>query len=295
MKLDKKILTEGLVGFLAFFLIVTYIGYSSQSAVRFSAVTLDVNNDGAVNIYDLKYCVNYHLNCDYSRLINAIRPRVMTFSVITDCGFDAYQRYDANHNCYIDESEMNQATSDESSASISDTCWLDITELWANSVKNPNCPATTTTTLAGEIPPAEHYPSNAVVTKTLTVSTTKQVDTHYQDGDVLYLKGKWTLLKDGAEVDGGTADLTTGSYSYTLNRAFNEDGNYIFSVVIYSAESHYTSTGWSDYSYNEEAKAIYPFTVGYPQPPAPIWTQIWNNFIKGLTTIWDTITGWVKF
>lgn len=143
------------------------------------------------------------------------------------------------------------------------------------------------------IPEAEHYPLPSTVTQTLTVTSAKQVDTNYDDGNVLYLYGKWVLIKDEVILDSNGEDgeqLSTSTFSKTFTWTFDQSGNYVYSMIIRSAsrEYDYTTHTWGNYVYETEGTAVYPFTVGFPEPTQPtnIFVGAWNWLAD---IFWDII------
>ena len=322
-KQDKEKLKKYGLGFLVFFVVVSYIGYTSIPAGASAYLNYDVNGDGEVNPQDLYLCYTHpetYTKCggkDLNVMARIIMNIPSTALLAGEGSAYTCNEADASKDgiiSLVDLATIGQAwdtvTGDidyNVDADLDKDGDVDLTDLailgqwWAEGDETVYCDqtittttSTTTTSYPGQTPQAEHFELGAVVTKSFDVSTTKVLDSYHQDGNVLYLHAKWVLIKDGVEIDGVEQELSTSSYSYTFSVTISETGNYIYSLVLYSAESHYDG-GWSEYVFTEEDSKIYPFTVGYPQPPNPIWDTIIGSFINGLSIVWSAITGWISF
>lgn len=282
------------------FVVVTYIGYNAAPVEAGIPPTIE----------GMKTCVMERFDCDYVTMMKQIKPEMdipLTTGLLTSsCTAEELAVLDSDNNCYVSDIELLNAIDYWANGQLSDNCLLNGIDDWAETDMIPGCtpgvttttiPGVTTTTIPGVAPGVEHFPLPSVVSKTLSVSTTKQIDTNHADGEVLYLYGKWVLMKDGAIVETVEEELTTSSFSHTLSQNFVEDGNYLFTIVLKSASSHFDHTinDWTAYTYIEEDREMYPFTVGYPQPPTPVWTLIFDSFINGLDVIWNIIGGWIGF
>jgi len=134
-------------------------------------------------------------------------------------------------------------------------------------------------------PPSGAYTPNEIVNDVVTITVPGvTIDNDYSDGKVCYLHAKWVLYHNGKKIDelpGDPIELTTNTYSHSINRAFSEVGNYAHGVIVVKSEGTWTGSDWH-WVVTEAGKETHTWTVGIPKPPTP-WEkigQIISNFIN---------------
>lgn len=136
----------------------------------------------------------------------------------------------------------------------------------------------------------------SLVTKTLTVTSPRSLDTDYSDKQVFYLSGKCILMKDETVIsEDDRGDLTTDTLTCEFNQVVHEEGGYVYAAAIMGAESNYIGGVWQPYIFNNVVNATYPFIVEefIPVPPRPIWETIWGDFVSGIQSLIDFLFGWL--
>jgi hypothetical protein len=125
-------------------------------------------------------------------------------------------------------------------------------------------------------PVASYYVGDTIPTTSLTVKPTKALDEDYTDGTVNYLKHNVYTIKDGTVIGemtplwiGGFYDKPTNTLSLPMSGMKTDAvGNYMYTLVVVSAESKYANNAWGSYVYTQVGSASYAYKV-IPKPFCP--------------------------
>ena len=132
------------------------------------------------------------------------------------------------------------------------------------------------------------YEVGAVVNDVVQVSSGDVVDLDYSDGSITKVWGQWFLHRNGVEVNSGDlVELTSASYTHSINRAFAESGTYVHSIILVKGSNTWTASGWGSWDITTVDEQKHSFTVGYPQPPDP-----WSQVVNMITNFISNILGW---
>ena len=114
------------------------------------------------------------------------------------------------------------------------------------------------------------------------------VDTNHTDGNLTRLYASWTLYKDGVEIEGNTnspIELSESTYSHSINKAFNETGNYVHGVVMVKSINTFVSGSWLGWTSTVVAEEKHSFTVGIPEPDTSPLSSVLDAFVNWLKSV----------
>lgn len=135
------------------------------------------------------------------------------------------------------------------------------------------------------------YSVNSVVSHELSVSG-MEIDNDYSDGTVRYGYVRWSIARDGEEIDNGAwAPVNSLPHTHSFTYTCDSTGEYVFALVLAKAESTYDGEQWGPYTVEIVDQQAYSFTVTPDQPPTPpisLFDQLIDwivNWLRGIGVI----------
>lgn len=117
------------------------------------------------------------------------------------------------------------------------------------------------------------------------------IDNDHSDGTMTVLYGSWVIYHDGVKVAGNEnapVELTTNTYSHSINQPFSDTGKYIHAVAIAKATNQVVNDEWAGWISSVVSEEKHEFTVGYPAPStSPLDSVItaFMNFINAILAL----------
>ena len=149
---------------------------------------------------------------------------------------------------------------------------------------------------------AGRHPVGDTITVSASLTSSVQIDNDYSDGQVTYLYSRWIIYKDSSNnIYDQTSweQMSSTTFSPSVTKTYNQDGEYVFVAVIASATSQYDyNTGtWGSWSTTEVAKETVVFTVGTPSAPAEpsdlggLFSNIMSGIANTISSVIEAFLG----